>query len=97
MDNNNQKFSKQPREGAFVWDEEIKKLLLENVELSRKTLEVVKKIERRFFWQRMLHLGKWVIIAVFIIFGIWQIQPYINNILSLYQTLPMDAQKLLKP
>jgi len=90
-------------------DEETKKLILENTEIVRKTLEVTQRIEKRLFWQRALKTAKWVIIIALTALGFWQIQPYIDPILGLYQNLfgvlgqtqnlqqnfPADLQKLL--
>ncbi|QQG46132.1 MAG: hypothetical protein HYY55_04200 [Candidatus Niyogibacteria bacterium] len=86
-----------------------RKLLTENLELSRKVLGIVKKMERRIFWQRALKTAKWVVIIALTILGFWQIQPYLNNVLNLYQgllgtlnqtqgiqnNLPAELQKLL--
>ncbi len=90
-------------------DDETKKLILENIELSKKTLEVVQKMERRIFWQRVLKTAKWVVIIALTALGFWQIQPYLNGVLNLYQgllgtlnqtqgvqnNLPAELQKLL--
>ena len=90
-------------------DEDVKKLLLENTEIVRKTLEVAQRIEKRLFWQRVLKMARWAVIIVLVAFGVWQIQPYINPVLGLYQNLfgvlgqtqnlqqnfPADLQKLL--
>lgn len=90
-------------------DEEIKKLLFKNLELSKETLEQVKKIRRRFFWQNILKTAKWAIIIVLVLLGFQQIQPYLNDLWSLYQNLggtlnqiqgvqkniPEDLQKFL--
>ena len=90
-------------------DDETKKLLLENAEVSRKTFEIVQKMERRFFWQRVLKMAKWIIIIALLGLSYWQAQPYIGSLLAIYQNIggtldqvqgaqrniPIDLQKLL--
>ncbi|OGZ30220.1 MAG: hypothetical protein A3J00_00975 [Candidatus Niyogibacteria bacterium RIFCSPLOWO2_02_FULL_45_13] len=68
-------------------DEESKKLLLENIEISKKTLEEVRKIERRLFWQRIFKIARWAVIIAFVAVGLWQIQPYIDILLASYQNI----------
>jgi len=58
-------------------DEELKSLLEKNLEVSQKSLEILKKIRRETMWSRAFSVIKWVIIIGFIIFGFMQIQPYL--------------------
>ena len=90
-------------------DDETKKLILENTELVRKTLEATQRIERRLFWQRALKMARWAIIIALTALGFWQIQPYLTGVLNLYQglwetlnqtqgiqnNLPAELQKIL--
>lgn len=66
---------------------EIAKLLRENLEISRKTLKIVQKMQRAVFWQRVLKMTKWGIIIGLIVFGFIKIQPYLESIFELYQSL----------
>ena len=60
-------------------DEEIKKLLRKNIELSQETLSYVRSINRQFMWRRFFMIIKWGLILGLLVFGFIQFQPYLDQ------------------
>ena len=68
-------------------ENEVKQLLEKNLEVSEKSLKILKKLHRGFIWGRVLFLVKWLLILTFLWIGYVQIQPYLNTLLEAYQGL----------
>jgi hypothetical protein len=63
-------------------DDEVKQLLKEQVDL-------LKKINRRFFYQSIWIFVRYAIIVGFIVFGFLQLQPFIDQTVnSIFQLIP---------
>jgi len=58
-------------------DEELKNLMERNLEVSEKTLTILKKMRREVIWGRVFRLAKWAIIIGLIVFSFMKIQPYL--------------------
>ena len=68
-------------------DEEIKKLLKRNIEISQETLSYVRSINRQFIWQRFFRIIKWGLIIGLLVFGFIQLQPYIDILAKNYESI----------
>lgn len=58
-------------------DEEIKALLRQNLEVSEKSLAILKKMRQEVIMGRIFQFIKWVIIIGLIVFSFVKIQPYL--------------------
>jgi hypothetical protein len=80
-------------------DEEIKNLLKENLEVSKKSLEILKKINRARQIALFFKLLYWILIILAIYYGYQFIQAYIDSIrqsLEILKNLPPDLLKNFK-
>ena len=89
-------------------DEDIKKLLEENLKLTKEMHAMTKKIKSFIVWQQVMGIIKILLIAVPIIIGIIYLPPLLNELYSSYQELlglqsgvagfeiPPELQKYLK-
>jgi hypothetical protein len=68
-------------------DEEIKKLLEKNLEITKEIHEMVKGIKSYIFWQRIWGVFKVLIIVVPVIFGIIYLPPLLKDVFRQYQSL----------
>ena len=68
-------------------DEEIKKIMAENLELTRETHLLVKKIHRHMVWQRVVSLIYLFLIIGPIILAFIYLPPIIGPVLRQYQEL----------
>lgn len=68
-------------------DEEIKKLIKKNLELTQEIYEMVKSIKRYVIWQRIFTSLKILIILVPIILGIIYLPPIIKDAFKQYREL----------
>lgn len=75
-------------------DDEIKKLLKQNIENTQEILHTVKKLNRHILWQRIFRIIKWTVVIGLIIFGFFQIQPYLDLIYSSFQKLGEMSDQL---
>ena len=75
-------------------DEDIKNLIQRNLEVSEKTLTILKKIRRETMFDRVVHVVKWVILIALLIFIYIKIQPYVAQWMQLLDTASQDIQKL---
>ena len=64
---------------------ELKKLLKENIEISKKIYKNTEKIKRHFFWVKIWKSAKFTIITGLIIAGIIYSKPYIRQVFELYK------------
>ena len=72
-------------------DEEIKKLLEKNLELTKDVREMVKKIRRFVIWQQIFGFIKILLIAVPIVLGIIYLPAILEKVLAPYKEL-LDLQ-----
>ncbi|MFA4941715.1 MAG: hypothetical protein WC582_03965 [Patescibacteria group bacterium] len=68
-------------------DEEIKKLLEKNLELTEDVHKMVKSIKSYMFWQNVFSFLKILIIVVPIVIGIIYLPPLLKDIFQQYQSL----------
>jgi len=68
-------------------EDEIKKLLEENLRLAAETHKMVKKIKSYMFWQNVWNFLKILIIVVPIIIGIIYLPPLLKGVFQQYQSL----------
>jgi hypothetical protein len=68
-------------------EEEIKKLLEKNLELTRATYSMVKDIRSYVRWQKFWGWFKFLIIVAPTILAIIYLSPLINNVIKQYQEL----------
>lgn len=66
-------------------NDELTKLLRKNIEVSEKSLSILKKIHRQSIYKRIFSTLKFLVIAALVVYGFIQIQPYIEGFLKLYQ------------
>lgn len=75
---------------------ELKKLLQENLEISKELYEMTKKIKSWLNWQRILGVVKILLIVIPIILGIIYLPPLISKVLEPYQEL-LNLDKNFNP
>lgn len=56
----------------------------ESKQILREQLELLKKINKHFAYQRVLGTTKIIIIIGLVIFGAIQLQPYLDQLLGIY-------------
>lgn len=69
-------------------DEDVKELLEKNLEINEDNNKMLRAIERREKWNRILYIGYWLIIIGSALGVYYFIQPYVDNIKKLFQALP---------
>jgi len=89
--------------------DELKELLEQNLEISRQSLKILKKIRHDILWRRFFALAKFAIIIGILIWGYVALEPYFAQLQSTFQNLfrvqqaldpsnlPPEIKKLLKP
>ncbi|MBI2454225.1 MAG: hypothetical protein HYV54_01470 [Parcubacteria group bacterium] len=79
-------------------EHDIKQLLEKNLEISQESLRLIQKMHRAALWARFFGLLKWAIIIGGTVWGYLVIQPYLNQLLSLGNSIPQgfDVGGLLK-
>ena len=75
-------------------EDELRKLLRQNLEVSRETLSYVKSVHRSFVWRRFFGLIKWGLIIGFTIFGFMQLQPYLDSLSKILETISGAVSEL---
>lgn len=75
-------------------DDELRRLLKQNLETSRETLAYVKSIHRSFVWSRFYRLIKWGLIIALLVFGFIQLQPYLDSLLKILNTITGTLDQL---
>jgi len=68
-------------------EEEIKKLLKENLKLNQEIYKMVKNIKSYIFWQRIFGVIKILIIIIPLIIGIIYLPPLLKQVTGQYQSL----------
>lgn len=74
--------------------DDLKKLLASNLEISKQILELNQKIYRAMIWGRIWAIAKIIIIAVPIILGIIYLPPLLGEVLAPYRDLLEFNQEL---
>ena len=75
-------------------DEEIKKLISDNLELSRENNLLLKKLVSYQRWQQWLGITKWIIIIGSAVGFAYYLQPVIGNLLGTYNGLLETVSEL---
>jgi len=68
-------------------DDEIKKLLEKNLQLTQEVYKMTKSIKSFVIWQRIFGLLKILIIVVPIVLGIIYLPPLIKDLINQYQSI----------
>lgn len=68
-------------------EEDLKKLLEENLEISRKNYQATKYIKRYVIWSQVMDVIKILIIVIPIILGIIYLPSLLKNLFGQYQDL----------
>ncbi len=69
-------------------DKDIKDLLEKNLEATQRILYLTEKMHRASLWARFFTLVKWVIIIAAAVWGYVALQPYLQQLMGLQQSLP---------
>jgi len=75
-------------------DEEVKKILEKNTEMTNEILVLVKSIKKYIFWQHIFSIFKILIIVIPLVVGIIYLPPLLNNVMSQYKDL-LGVQKMV--
>ena len=68
-------------------DEEAKKLLREDVELSKENNKLLNKLVWYQKWSRWLNIIKWIIIVGSTVGALYYLQPLLDSALNYYKTI----------
>ena len=68
-------------------EDEVRKLLKENLETTKEIHKMVKNIDKYIFYQKVFWVIKFLLIVVPIILGIIYLPPLFENIIQKYQGL----------
>jgi hypothetical protein len=68
-------------------DEDLKKLLEENLQINRENNKMLKSIKRHFIWQRIVSLFYFIIIVGPIIVAFFYLPPLLKPMIEQYQEL----------
>ncbi len=72
-------------------DEEIKKLVEKNLEVSEEILKIAKYVKSHIFWTRVYGTIKFLLIVVPLILGIIYLPPLLKDIFGQYQSVLTGA------
>lgn len=75
-------------------DQEYKNLLEKNLEVSKKSLEILEKMQKAAMWKRIFTAAKWILIIGLIIFGFIQIKPYLLQLSKILENLTKVLENL---
>ncbi|RJQ31421.1 hypothetical protein C4572_02455 [Candidatus Parcubacteria bacterium] len=67
--------------------EEIKRLLADNLNFSKRIYEGIRNIENWIFWRKVFGTLKWILILIPLILGVIYLPPVIKNLVNEYQSL----------
>jgi uncharacterized membrane protein len=67
--------------------DDLKKLLEENLQVSRESLSILKKIQRARTFGMVFKVIKWVIIIGLSIGLYYYIEPYVKNYIDIFENL----------
>lgn len=68
-------------------DEEIKKLIEKNLEVSEEILRISKKVKSYMMWNQIMNFLKLLVIVVPIVLGIIYLPPILKNLFSQYEEI----------
>ncbi len=68
-------------------EDEVRKLLKENLEVTKEIHKIVRNIDKYIFYQKIFWLIKFLLIVIPIILGIIYLPPIFKNIIHQYQGL----------
>ena len=74
--------------------DDVKDLLEKNLEISEKSLKILKSMRRAERARTILSALKWVVIIGLTAYSFIQIQPYLNTLLKSYQGLMNTAGQI---
>jgi len=77
-------------------DEELKKLLKENVELSHESLKILRRMNRARIMGGVFRFLKWGLIVGVSVWSYLQLQPFVAKYLGLMQQLSSGAESVSK-
>ena len=75
-------------------DPESKKLLDENLRISRETKELLEKIWSAQKWARFFRIFYWVLILGAAVGAYYYLEPYLKSVLGLYDGLLSNIEKV---
>ena len=68
-------------------DEETKKLLREDVEITKENNQLLNKLVSYQRWARWLNVSKWVIVVAITLGTLYYVQPMLDGALNYYKTI----------
>ena len=66
---------------------ELKELLKKNLEATKESLKILRKIHKDILWRRIFGLVKFGLVAAIFVWSYLQFQPILNDLLATYQGL----------
>ena len=75
-------------------DEEERELLEKTAESTEECLKILKKIQRGRRFEMITRILYWLIIVGLAVGTYYYIQPYINNLLSIYKNINTNIKKI---
>ncbi len=75
-------------------NEELKQLLKQNLEVSEESLKILKKLNKSRRMGSLFFVFKWLIIIGLAIGAFYYLEPYINQIKTMYSQV-QDLQKIM--
>ena len=77
-------------------DEETKKLIQENLELSKKNNEILHKLYKFQRFNQMIRVAYWVIIILVAVGAFYFVQPFLDQLSGFYGLDSSDIMNMLK-
>ncbi|MCK6463030.1 MAG: hypothetical protein L6Q29_04440 [Candidatus Pacebacteria bacterium] len=75
-------------------EEELKVLLRQNIELNKKSLEILQKMNRARIMGNVFWILKWVLIIGISYGAYWYIEPYLKKYLEVLQSVSGGVNKI---
>jgi hypothetical protein len=72
-------------------DPESKKLLEETLHLEQDNNKILRSMKRSMFWARIMNIIYWLIIIGISVGAFYFIEPYLNKIIGLYNSIGGQA------
>lgn len=79
-----------------MMEKEIKNLLEENLEISKKSFVILEKLHKAEKWRWIFAAAKWALIIGLIIFGLVRIQPYLLQLTEILSNIAGGLEELGK-
>jgi len=77
-------------------DEELKVLLRENIEVSKESLKILKKINRGRIWGNVFSVLKWTLIIGFSFGAYYYIEPFLSQYVDMLRGLTFGVENIGK-